>query len=289
MKPAATVLGLMFGVLGALVIGGLQVAAIGRSTSSTAPIGYIFVPILMLAAFAVFFVFGYGIGYVRDQLSQGRKKSDLRVLLPSTVVILIGGYFLKEAVTGIFVMKTVAEVEQADSAEKLNSILEQSVWGKNKFVLGVIAQKRIASPELLDRIAHLSDPELQEAMGSFLPVMGKNGKGLAVMRLLVDNPNVTPQTIEFLAVSSHEKYVLGDIAANSKTSLATLEKLAQEKNYLVDWGLAQNPNTPPHIFALLLDRNKDSSQKVTLDLIQRNPAAPSDVQAKAQEILKTWK
>ncbi len=267
---------------------GLQVAAIGRSTSSTAAVGYFFVPFFAVAAFVFFFIFGFCIGLIRQQIAQGRRKNDLQMILPALLVISMAGFFMNETFTGIVTMQTVAEVERAQSGDQLKAIFDQSMWGRNKFVLGAIAQKEIATAEILDQIAHLQDPELQEAMGSLLPVMGNNGKGLAVMRLVVNNPHVSPETVEYLAASSQDLYVLGDIAGSRKTSLATLRKLAEKKNYLVDWGLAQNLMTPPDVFALLLERMKDANHRVTLEMLERNPSVPADVREKAQVALKTW-
>ena len=284
-KYSARSIGFGFGFLAALIFGGLQAASIFRSTSSTAPIGFIFIPIWCLLAFALFFAYGYGIGYVRNQISKNKKDIGFQFTITVLCIVGFGGYLGKEVVTGFFVMKVVTEVEQAQNNDKLITIFNETILGRNKFVLGAMAQKQTASSELLDKIAHLEDPELYEAMGSLLPLLGENGKGLAVMRLVVSNHNVLPETVEYLSANTKQEYVLSTIAGSPKSSEATLRRLEQERNYLIDWGLAQNRNTPQDVFARLLDRKKDFTHRTTLEMLLRNPSTPTDLQNKARELL----
>jgi hypothetical protein len=283
---SAKAIGLGFGFIGAAVIGTLEVAGILHSTSSTAAIGFIFLPIPCLLAFCAFFIFGYSVGYIRDQRANETKKIRFQLLLIILLVICFIGYIGKEIFIGLGTMNYVSEIEVTDNHEKLTSVFESPIFGKNKFVLGALAQNKYATAELLDKIAHLPDHELFNAMGSLFPVLGKNGKGLAVMRLVVLNPNVFPSTVEYLATNTDEKYVLGDIAGNSKTSETTLRKLEHENNYLIDWGLARNQKTPHDIFARLLDRKKDSSFRWTLESISINPGASLEIKKKAAQLLK---
>jgi hypothetical protein len=275
--------GLAFGFLGSLIFVCLQFTAIFRSTNSTAPIGIIFVPILGLMAFTIFFIFGYCIGYIKT--NKAKEKISIQFIAATLIVFGIGGFVGKEVITGFLVMKVVSEVEHTESNDKLLALINESFLGKNKFVLGAIVQKQTVSSEVLYKIAHLSDPELFEAMGSLFPVMGKNEKGLAVMRLLVMNKNISSSTIEYLASNTRQEYVLGTIAGSSKTSVVTLRRLELERNYLIDWGLAQNPSTPQDVFARLLDRKKDFSHRTTLEMILQNSNASEETKIKAQKLL----
>jgi hypothetical protein len=285
-KYSSRTIGFLLGALGASIFAGFQIAAILRSTSSTSPIGFIFVPIWWCLAFAVFFLFGYAIGHIRNRIVTN--KIDLQLIVAAFFIVGFGGYLGKEAITSFLVMNAVSEVEQSDNNEKFVSVFNESFLSRNKFVLGAIAQKPTVSPELLDQIAHLKDPELYEAMGSLLPLLGKNGKGLAVMRLVVMNDNVSSETVEYLAANTKQEYVLGTIAGSPKSSEATLRKLEQEKNYLIDWGLAQNRKTPQDVFSRLLDRKKDFTHRTTLEMLLRNPSAPVDVQNEARTILEKF-
>lgn len=279
-------IGIGFGVVGAVFFGWLQIAAVSRSTSSTAPISLILVPFLCALGFITFFVFGYCVGFIKAELAKNKKTVSIQTIAAFLTAIFLVGYLAKETVTGFDEMKTVSEVERAENNEKLVKIFNESFLKRDKFVLGAIAQKEAASPELLDKIAHLPDSELYEAMGSYFPVLGKNGKGLAVMRLVVSNPHVSSGTVEYLAAHTQNAYVLGDIASSPKTSVVTLRKLEQEKNYLIDWDLAFNRSTPPDVFAHLLERGKSSTHRITLETLVQNPSASADVKKKAAEILK---
>lgn len=284
-KYTSKKIGFLFGILGASIFAGLQIAAILRSTSSTAAIGFIFVPIWSCLAFGVFFLFGYSIGYVRSGMN--KNKVNVLTVVAATFIVGFGGYLAKEIVTGWIVMNLVSEIENTGNNEKLVKIFNDSFLGQNKFVLGAMALKPTVSQELLDQIAHLENSELYEAMGSLLPLLGSNSKGLCVMRLVVVNDNVSPKTIEYLATKTKQEYVLGTIAGSSKTSEATLRKLAQQENYLVDWGLAQNRNTPQDVFPLLLNRKKDFTHRTTLEMLLRNQSVPVDVQSEARKILES--
>lgn len=144
-------------------------------------------------------------------------------------------------------------------------------------MLGAIAQNQATTPEILDKIARLDDKELQESMNTIFPLLGNNTKGYAVMRLVACHQNTLPQTIEYLARTTQNEYVLGYIAADSKTSPATLEELAEKKNYLIDWGLASNPNTPPDVFPKLLTRDDKYTHEVTLKALLSNPAVSPEI------------
>ena len=69
------------------------------------------------------------------------------------------------------------------------------------------------------------------------------------MRLVISHPNVSPQTIEYLAESSASEYVLGDIAGSPKVSRETMSTLEAKRNYLIDWGLAKSFNEPEYFDA----------------------------------------
>ena len=280
-KYSSRTIGFVFGFLGALIFGGLQLASIFRSTSSTAPVGLIFILVWCLLAFALFFIFGYGIAYIRNQ---GIKNLSFQVIAIALFIVCMTGYLGKEVITGFLVMKVISEVEQTENNEELTTIFNQFL-GKNKFVLGAIAQKQTVSSELLDMIAYLPDPELYDEMGSLFPVLGKNGKGLAVMRLVVSNNNVSASTVEFLAAHTQQEYVLGTIAGSQKASETTLRRLEQKQNYLIDWGLAQNQNTPQDVFVRLLKRGDDFTHRTTLEMLLQNPNVPTDVQRKVRELL----
>lgn len=284
----ATKTGLVIGVIGALIVSLLIVFSIFRSTSSTAAIGFIFIPIYFAIAFVLFFILGYCIGYIKTWARSVPSAFNFRISLAFIVGICLSIFVIGGLVKGLLLTSIVSHIRGMNTNQELLDTFENSYFKRNKFVLGVIAQNPAVSPELLDRIAKLNYPSLHNAMGSLFPLLGDNRKGLAVMRLVVRNPNVTPSTIEYLASTSQVDYVLGDIAGEPKTSIETLRLLETKKNYLIDWGLAQNQKTPSDVRIKLLDRKKYFTQRATLEFLIRNPSTSPEIHKRATELLKEY-
>lgn len=284
----STKIGLGIGLIGAIAISILIVFTILRSTSSTAAIGFVFIPVYFVIAFVGFFIWGYSLGYIKIWLASAIRIFNFKIVFAFLVSILIAVLLVVELGKGLLLPSAVSQIHDMNTNQELVNAFENSYFKSNKFVLGAIAQNPAASSELLDRIAKFSDPSLHHAMGSLFPVLGDNRKGLAVMRLVVKNPNVSASTIEYLANTSQTAYVLGDIAGHPKTSIETLRQLETRKNYLVDWGLAWNPQTPPDVFTKLLDRKKYFTQRTTLEFLLRNPSTPPEIRTKVSELLKGY-
>ena len=284
----STKTGLVIGFIGAIVVSTLIVFTIFRSTSSTAAIGLVFIPVWFVIAFIGFFIFGYCISYIKTWLTSIPRVFNLKMVLAFIVGVCLAIFVIGGLAKGLILTSLTSQIREMNSSKEPSDIFDNSYFNRNKFILGAIAQNPATSADLLDRIAKLSDPSLQNAMGSLFPVLGENRKGLAVMRLVVMNPNVSANTIEYLANTSQVDYVLGDIAGNTKTSVETLRRLEAKKNYLIDWGLAQNQKTPPDVFVKLLGREKYFTQRTTLAMLLRNPSVPSEVHAKAFELLADY-
>ena len=281
----STKTGLVIGFIGAIVVSILIVFTIFSSTSSTAAIGFIFIPVWFVISFIGFFVLGYCTGYIKTWLTNIPRVFNLKVVLAFVVGVFLSIFVIGGLAKGLILTSLTSQIRGMNSSQKLSDTFDNSYFNRNKFILGAITQNKATSAELLDRIAKLNDPSLQDAMGSLFPVLGDNRKGLAVMRLVIRNQNVSASTIEYLANSSQVDYVLGDIAGNPKTSVETLRRLEIKKNYLIDWGLAQNQKTPSDVFTKLLEREKYFTQRTTLEMLLRNPSAPSEVHTKASELL----
>ena len=280
--------GIGIGFIGAIAVSLLIVFSILRSTSSTAAIGFTFIPVYFVIAFVGFFIWGYSLGYIKAWLASATRTFNFKIILAflagiCCTVLLFGGLG-----KGLLLTSIVSQIHDMNTNQELVHAFENSYFKNNKFVLGAIAQNPVASAGLLDRIAKLSDPNLHDRMGSLFPVLGDNREGLAVMRLVVKNPNVSAKTIEYLADTSHVDYILGDITGNPNTSIETLRRLETKNNYLIDWGLAINPNTPPDVFSKLLDRKKHFTQQTTLELLIQNSSTPSEISTKASKLLQEY-
>lgn len=260
--------GIIVAVLGFIIVALLHISAIKRSTSSAAAIGLIFVPMTSFIWSLPFFVFGCSVGYVWKWAISPIRKLNIFVVFAFIAAIGLFSTAAKFAIEGLYLSDLISEI-QTMNVQELPNTMNRPLLGKNKFVLGAIAQNKNASGELLRTIGVIDNPELYEKMGSLFDVLGENRHGLAVMRLVARNPNVLPETLEHLATCTND-YVLGDVAGNEKTSQATLIKLSQRKNYLIDWGLARNPATPAEILSSL----SYSLEKYTREPVARNPGTP---------------
>lgn len=281
-------MGLGVGLIGAIATITLMTFAIFRSSSSTAAIGFIFLPFYFGVAFTGFFIWGYSLGYIKSWLAGAARRWHSGIVFAHLIgigfaVLLFGGLG-----KGLLLTSVVSKINTMNASAELTHSFDNLFFGRNKFVLGAIAQNPASTTALLDKIARLDDPDLHDAMGSLFPLLGENRKGLAVMRLVVRNPQVSADTIEYLANTSQNTYVQGDIAGNPKTSDATLRRLEAKRNYLIDWGLSWNKNTPPDVLNKLLDREQYFTQRTTLEFLLKNPSTPADVRIKAAELLKKY-
>jgi hypothetical protein len=218
------------------------VAAILRSPSSTAAIGFLFVPFYALVPALLGFALGgsaaYGLGWWRGP--RGRPGASVLASLAVLVLVLgAGGLTVAENLRR---MRAVEDVLEMD-AGALASYFEKGGLRRDKFVLGAIAQNPKARAPLLGAIAGLDDAALHRKMGSLFPVLGENQRGLAVMRLVARHENVSTATLVQLS-RSPDTYVRGEVAGSAKTPAEVLRRLHAEGGYLIEWGLARNPHAP---------------------------------------------
>ncbi len=236
---------------GVAIAGAVFFAAIARSTSSTAGIGFLFLP-FWSAPFAVpFFIFGYCVPDLVNWIKRKPAEVSGWMLVRAIVPILLAIWGISYVTWGIVFTTTVNAVRTMSEPE-LKTFLKESKLRNNKFALGALAENPNASPALLDQVARIPDHKLHERMGSIWPVMGSNGHGLAVMRLIARHPNVSESTLVCLSKST-DHYVLSDIVANSKTPTPILREIAQNGDYLINWGLAYNSKTPSEILNKIAD------------------------------------
>ncbi len=240
---------LLSAAVGTIVVAVVLFASIMKSTSSTAAIGIFFLPFTVVPFTGLFFIFGYCLPDL--VLLYSRSLSELPVLTPvrafvAILLLFCGGVYLSY---GIVLTLEVARVRMMGETE-LEGFLERSMLRENRFVLGALAQNSNASAAVLDRVAQMPDQDLHLKMWSVWPVMGENGKGLAVMRLIARHPNVSETTLVRLSKSSDE-YVQGDVVENSKTPVSIISEYAKNPGYLIQWGLARNPKTPADILGSL--------------------------------------
>lgn len=151
---------------------------------------------------------------------------------------------------------------QQASVEDLWSIFRHFSSKTNRFVLAALAKNPKTPPDLLLAIAQVKDPELFEKHSTIRDFLKSDF--LAVQRRVIRNPNVTPEVLTELAKCRNE-YILGDVAANRKTTeevLRAIHARSTSDAYLLNWGLAQNPNTPMEILQELAKSKDEYTKKL---------------------------
>lgn len=244
-------LALLWAACGFAGVAAVLFVSIFRSTSSTAAIGIIFIPFYAAPFAALFFIFGYCLSDIVDWLKGTATELSILMKLRAVVAVILLISGISYLIYGSLLTITVNQVQTLGELE-INKFLERSMFRNNKYALGALAQNPNASPRVLDRVALISNPELHHRMWSVWPVMGENGKGLAVMRLIAMHKNVSEAALVNLS-KSPDNYVLSAVAANPKTPVSIIRELSDKGDYLAQWGLAANTNAPADILNKLAE------------------------------------
>jgi len=259
------------GIAGALAAAAVSVKGIFSSASSTAAIGFIFVPFIAIAAGVLAGVWGLALGTVVAHF-RGLKQALRPVLIMALVVaVAVPAALGREMWRGYALQRAVQEV-LALPGHRLEAAYASSPWHGNKFFLGALAQHKEAEAALLERIAALPDPELREGMGSLWDVMGENRKGQPVLWLVAANPNTSAATLERMAANPGSDHILGAVLRNPNTPLKAMAPHFGSTNYQLEWGLSLNPNTP-HVVLERLSRSEDRYTRMNLTWNKGTPVA----------------
>ncbi len=261
--------GMWASVAGGLAAAGLSVKGILASGSSTAAIGFVFVPFIAIAAMVPSAVWGLALGCVCLSLRGAQRYAPAMLVAAWTLTLAAPAAIGWEVWRGLALERAVAATRAMD-AGALEVAFERSPWNRDKFYLGALVQRQDASPALLDRIAGLDDPDLFEPMGSLWDVMGDNRKGIAVMRLVANHANARGETLGRLAAGPHADPLRHELARNPNTPVTVLQRWFDSTDYLVEWGLALNPRTPPAV----MERLSHSGNLYTRMNLTYNKATP---------------
>ena len=272
------ILGFFIALLSFVGIMVLGCFAISRSTSSTAAIGYIFLPFYGLVVAIPFFFFGYFTGRVAEWMRSETREHEKKPYFAVAAAGILFCWFFWWMGSGLLSWKVVGDIAGMNDVQAA-AFLEKSPFRENKYALNALLERKDLTADQLLAIAQIQDPDLHRKMGSLFPVMGNNRKGLAVMRLVANHPNVDDRTLRLLALSPDE-YVLGDVASNEKTPADIILRFSKARGYLMDSGLARNPKTPPEI----LHEFAQSDSQYTRASVAGNPnALPDDLMRLAED------
>ena len=138
--------------------------AVDASASSTAAIGYIFVPVEASVAAIPF----AGVGYAAGSIARAwRTRQRRHLIIASVGAMLTVAYFGYEATSTANdreLAATIVRVESLDAAG-LAAFFENDKHRSNRFVLAAIAMHPAVSSETLARIAALDDGSLHKKFG----------------------------------------------------------------------------------------------------------------------------
>ena len=268
--------GMWSGIAGALAVAALSVKAIHSSGSSTAALGYIYLPLVAALAAIPIGLWGMALGHAVLRL-RGTVQSPPMVFVAALLVAAaLPAAIAYEVQRGLRLEAAVREVRAMDSLE-LDRAYEDTPFHRDRYFLAALAQHPRARAALLARIAGLQDPELYEPLGSLWDVMGENRKGLAVMRLVAKHPNTDGEALAKLAspenAGPNVQKILTELAANPRTPLPVLERWFDSTDYLVEWGLALNPKTPQRV----MERLAASRNLYTRLNLAYNRATPREI------------
>jgi hypothetical protein len=190
------------GIAGGLVAAALAVKGIFESGSSTAAIGLIFVPFIAIAAMVFAGIWGLALGCVAASLRRAQQYAPALLLAAWVFALAVPAAAGWEISRGLALQSAVRAVPGMTAGE-LDDVFARSRWNRDRFFLGALALNPAASPALLEAIAALPDARLYEPMGSLWDVMGRNTKGIAVMRLVAAHSHTRADTLARLADGPH--------------------------------------------------------------------------------------
>jgi hypothetical protein len=238
------------GIAGATVVAALGVKSIYASASSTAALGFIYLPLVAAVAAIPVGLWGMALGHAVLRWRGGVQSPPMVFVAALMVAASLPAFIAYEVQRGLRLEAAVREVRGMDVVE-LDRAYEDTPFHRDRYFLAALAQQPQARAVLLARIAGLQDPELYEPLGSIWDVMGENRKGLAVMRLVAKHPNTDGETLAKLADGPNHGKVIHELAANPRTPLPVLERWFESTDDLVEWGLALNPKTPQRVMERL--------------------------------------
>ena len=261
------------GIGGALTVAVLSVKAIYASGSSTAALGYIYLPLVAALAAIPIGLWGMALGHAVLWLRGAVQSPPMVFVAALLVASSLPAFVVYEVQRGLRLEAAVRELRAMDVLELDRAYEEDTPFRRDRFFLAALAQHPRASAGLLGRIAGQQDPELYEPLGSLWDVLGENRKGLAVMRLVAKHPNTDGATLTKLAGGPHAWKVVTELAANPRTPLPVLARWFDSSDYLVEWGLALNPKTPQRV----MERLSASPNLYTRLNLAYNKATPREI------------
>ncbi len=263
----------------------LAAVATSKIDSSTAAIGYIFIP---FAAFVIAIKVGfYGLALSYAFYVVKQKYSKINFFFIVSLFILLYGcwWVARQSIQIIQVRAAIKSVQTTHSAEEIAKIFNESqkiLDDNRQYILEAIALNPATSAQTLRDIADLNIASLHQRTYSLFFYQPENRKGFAVMRLVAKHPHTDEATLQILS-NSPSSYVVEEVAQNPRVATSLLRTLWQEHGNNIALAISRNPHTPPEILVTLANepelepKGNEMMQEWLKANIAKNPNTPPEI------------
>ncbi len=246
-----------------VVFSGLH--GIATSRSSTAAIGYVFLPFVSVAAALVSLVVLAALLYllrcVTDALGWSKKITSLLVALPSFLIVALACllatlYFARE--------RFLEQARSATTPAEITTLVEKTAKHSDWKTLALLARNPHASPETLERIYAILKTS-------------RRPREFSVSYALAANHQTPPHILRELATLPEASIGIA-LATNPNTPAETVNQLAANPHWLVRNWVASNPLlTRDNLQRLTADPDKLVRENAALNLQRRGQLGGLDL------------
>jgi hypothetical protein len=211
----------------AIITGGYMVwgyHAILTSRSSTAAIGFVFLPFYAAALAIVAFVVSWSVLYVGwfiFQRVQGKPVRSTSVTILTSAVVLLGwaGYVAQVKIAR---HRLLDEAESGYNVDRLDIILTEGVSSQDFDVLANLAKNPSTPANDLALLYDFCKPRISQLGGS----------ESSILLPLARNPHTPPEVLTFLA-TSRQSWIRDSVVRNPSTPISTLRQLTADQDETV--------------------------------------------------------
>ncbi|MBN9287418.1 MAG: hypothetical protein J0H47_05755 [Gammaproteobacteria bacterium] len=263
----------------------LAVLATSRVDSSTAAIGYIFIPFTAFVIAIKAGFYGLALSYAFYVVKQKYPKINFFFIVSFFILLYGCWWIVVQTIQTIQVKVIIENVQTTHSAEELAKIFNDSqkmLDNNRQYILEAIALNPATSTQTLRDIANLDIASLHQRTYSLFFYQPDNRKGFAVMRLVAMHPHTDEATLKILS-GSPSSYVIAEVAQNPNADPSLLRRLWQQYGNKIALTISRNPHTPPDILVTLANepdlepKGNELIQEWLKANIAKNPNTPPEI------------
>jgi len=259
----------IFSIFGFLYQASVIYYSVINSSSSTAGIGLIGIPIL---GGAVAIIFGIAGGFLSKffRLQKTEKKHSWIYLAAS---ILILGFFAQLELRELHLLYKVKQIRNMTSIQLENLMRAPPM---NRWRLAAVTQNKHVTSEMLHAITLIDNAELSQDVyeSQYSGIKGGNRKGMPVIALIGLHPKTGLKTLVEV-INLKDPKLIAPLIKSPKISTELLRKIYTDHkgNKDIEWQLAKNTKTPIDILKELAN----SKDFFILSSVARNPKTPENL------------